>query len=76
MLLTHIVPSCHVFAYNGANTRMTVLKKNLTSPNYEFGKGQYAFYPINLVAAKKNKVRQKYQNFMKRDPYKLGQIPL
>ena len=47
MLLTHIVPSCHVFAYNGANTRMTVLI-NLISPNYEFGKGQYAFYPMKL----------------------------
>ena len=23
-------------------------RKNLTFPNYEFGKGQYAFYPIKL----------------------------
>ena len=37
----HIVPPCHVFAYNQANTRTSVLK-NLIFPNYEFGKGQYA----------------------------------
>ena len=42
------MPPCHVFAYNGANTRTSVLKKNLTFPNYELGKGQYAFYHMKL----------------------------
>ena len=39
-----LCPSCHVLAYNWASTRTNVLK-NLTFPNCEFGKGQYAFYP-------------------------------
>ena len=39
--------SCHVFAYISANTHTCALK-NLTFPNYKFGKGQYAFYPIKL----------------------------
>ena len=33
----------YVFAYNRANTRTY-----LTFPNYEFGKGQHAFYPMKL----------------------------
>ena len=50
--------------------------KNLTFLGYEFGKGQYTFYPLKLSCfAEKNKVRRKYQNFI-RDPYKLGQTPL
>ena len=45
----------HVFVYNSANTHTSVLKK-LTFPNEEFGKGQYAFYPIKLSRfAEKNK---------------------
>ena len=37
---------------------------------------QYTFYPMKLSRfAKKNKTRQKYQNFI-RDRYKLGQLPL
>ena len=43
-----LCPPCHVFVYNGANTRTSVLK-NLILPNYEFGKGQYAFYPMKLL---------------------------
>ena len=40
-----------------------------TFPNYDFGKGQYAFYPVKLSRfAEKNKVRLKYQNFMKGGP--------
>ena len=40
--------------------------KNLTSLSYEFGIGQYTFYPAKLSRfAKKNKVRQKYQNFIR-----------
>ena len=48
--------------HNGANTRRSVLKKL----EIEFGKGQYAFYPIKLsrFSEKKNKVRQNYQNFI------------
>ena len=49
-----------LFAYNRANTRTGVLKK-LSFPNYEFGKGQYAFSPKNYLisAREKNKHRQK-----------------
>ena len=44
--------------------------KNLTFPNYKFGKGNYAFYPIKLSRfAEKNEVRQKYQDFIRGDPY-------
>ena len=51
--------------------------KNLTFPNYEFGKGPYAFYPIKLSHSRgRNKACQKYQNFMRQDPYKLGRTPL
>ena len=35
--------------------------KNLTFPNYEFGKGKYAFYSIKLSRLAENKVCQKYQ---------------
>ena len=66
----------HVFVYNRANTHTSVLKK-LTFPNEEFGKGQYAFYPIKLSRfAEKNEVYQKYQNFIRGDPYELGRRPL
>ena len=43
---------------------------SLTFPNYEFGKGQYAFCPIKLssFAEKKNKVHQKYHKIHKRGP--------
>ena len=59
--------------YTSATTRTSALK-NLTFPNYKFGKGKYAFYPIKLshFAVKKNKVCQKYQNFIRGDPCKLG----
>ena len=61
----------HVFVYNSANTHTSVLKK-LTFPNEEFGKGQYAFYPMKyIVLPRKNEVRQKYQNFIRGDPYGL-----
>ena len=42
-------------------------EKNLILPNYEFGKGQYAFYTmISSHFEEKNKVHQKYQNFIRR----------
>ena len=51
--------------------------KKLSFPNYKFGKGKYAFYPIKLSHfAVKNKVCQKYQNFMRGDPCELGRRPL
>ena len=54
-----------------------LVEKNLTFPNYKFGKGQYPFYPIKLSRfAEKNEVGQKYQNFIRGDPYELGQRPL
>ena len=53
------------------------VEKNLTFLIYEFGKGQHTFYPIKLSGfAEKNKVRQKYQNFIRGDRYQLGQTPL
>ena len=51
--------------------------KNLTFLSYEFGKGQYTFYPVKLSRfLEKNKVRRKYQNFIRGDPYESGQTPL
>ena len=48
-----------------------------TFPNYKFGKGQYAFYLVKLSRfVEKNKVRWKYQNFIRGDPYELGRRPL
>ena len=44
----HNCPPCHVFAYVYAATRTIALKKNLTFPSYEFGKGQCPFYPVKL----------------------------
>ena len=70
------LPTWHVFAYNRANTRTSVLK-NLTLPNYEFGKGQYAFFPMKFSRfGERNKVCQKYQKFIRRDSHKLGETPL
>ena len=49
--------------------------KNLTFPNYEFGIGHYAFYPMKLSRfAEKNIVHQKYQNFIRGDPYKPSRV--
>ena len=39
---------CHVIAYIRANMHTSALKKNLTYLSYEFGKGQYTFYPLKL----------------------------
>ena len=51
--------------------------KNLSFFNYEFWKGQYTFYPVKLSRfAEKNKVRRKYQNFIRESPYEPGQTPL
>ena len=56
------MPPYQVFGYICANACMSALK-NFTSPNYKFGKGQYAFYPVKLSRfAEKNKVRQTYRN--------------
>ena len=50
---------------------------NLTSLSYEFGKGQCTFYIVKLSRfAGKFKVCRKYKNFIKGDPYALGQTPL
>ena len=47
---------CHVFVNICANTRTSVLK-NLTFPKYEFGKGNYAFYPIKIFRFAENKIK-------------------
>ena len=68
------MPPCHVFGYISANTHMNALKELDFS---QFGKGQYAFYPIMLlVLPKRNEVRQNYGNFIRGDPYDLGWTPL
>ena len=48
--------------------------KNLTSPNYEFKKGQCAFFPIKLsrFCERKNSVSQKCQNFITQGPLQTG----
>ena len=57
------VPS-HVFAYIRANARTSLLKK-MTFQSYQFGKGQYTFFPIKLCHfAAKNTVCWKCQNFI------------
>ena len=48
------------------------MKKLEFSQLYEFGKGQSAFISFR----RKNKVHQKYQNFIRGGPYKLSQTPL
>ena len=65
MQLTLFAPG-HVFAYTCAKKPIDkYLLKNLTFPNYKFGGGQYAVYPVKLSRfAEKNKVRRKYQNFI------------
>ena len=41
------------------------------------GKGSTLFTPQSyLVSLKKNKVRRKYQNFIRGDPYEPGQTPV
>ena len=57
--------------------RVGAHRKNLTFLNYEFGKGQYTFYPVKLSRfAEKNKIRWKNQIFIRGDPYEQGQTPL
>ena len=52
-------------------------KKSLTFLSHEFGKGQCTFHPVKLYRfAEKNKVRRKYQNFIRGNPYEPGQTPL
>ena len=50
----------------------------MTFLSCEFGKGQYTFYPVKLsrFLEEKNKVRRKYQNFIRGDPYEPGQTPV
>ena len=53
--------------------------KNLTFPNYEFGKGHFAFYPIKLSVsriAEKKYSSSDIPKFHMGNPYKLGQTPL
>ena len=72
----YMPPSGHVFAHMFANI-VQARWKNLTSPNYKFGKGQFAFYPVKLSRfAEKNDVCQKHPNFLGGDSYVLGRRPL
>ena len=74
----HIVPPLSRICVYLCKYAYERIEKNLTFLGYEFGKGQYTFYPLKLscFAEKKNKVRRKYQNFIRGDPYELGQTPL
>ena len=59
MTLYFVDPLKTVFMYNGAITCTSVLR-NLTFPDYEFGKRQYDFYPKKLPCfGEKNKAYQK-----------------
>ena len=56
-------PATYLYIYLQIHVR--VRWKNLTFPNYKFGKGQYAFYPVKLSRfAEKNKVCGKYPKFI------------
>ena len=48
--------------------------KNLTFPNYKFGKGQYAFYPVQISFAKKKMAE--IPEFHKGGPLGTGRRPL
>ena len=63
------MPSSHVFAFNWTNTRTRVLK-NLAFPNYEYGKGQYAFTPKNYLVSPKKLSVSKIPDFIRGDNYK------
>ena len=68
--------SWHVFAYICANTPTSVLKKNLTFPNYKFGKGKYAFHPVKLSRYAEKMILSEIPKFNEGgDPYELGQRP-
>ena len=68
-----LCPPCHVFAYNRANTRTSRLKK-LDFSQLRVWKRAVRFLPHKVISFRreKNKVHQKYQNFIRGDPYKLG----
>ena len=67
---------CHVFAFNQANTCTSVLKK-LFPVSWCVWKRAICFLPHAIISFRqKKKVHQKYQNFIRGDPYKLGQTPL
>ena len=44
--------------------------KNLTFPNYEYGKGQYAFTPKNYLVSPKKLSVSKIPHFIRGDNYK------
>ena len=54
----HICPPGCVCVYNCADKRTSTLK-HLTFPKYEYGKGQYAFYPVKLSCFAKKKSSSK-----------------
>ena len=70
-------PPCHVFAYIWANTRTSALQKLDFSQLWVWKRAVH-FLPHKVISFrwKKNKVRRKYQNFIRGDPYELGQTPL
>ena len=83
-VLVEFPPRCQSFSENGLHRHLFQSSLIFLVPfglgvghNYEFEKGQYTFYPLKLSCfAEKNKVRRKYQNFIRRDPYEPGQMPL
>ena len=66
----------HVFAYNRANTCTSVLK-TLDFSQIWVWKRAVSFLLHKVISfCPKNKVNQKYHNFIRGDPYKLSQMPL
>ena len=60
---------CHVFAFNQANTCTSVLKKlDFSQWVDEFGKGPYAFYPMQSSRFAKKKSSSKIPKFYKGGP--------
>ena len=66
-------PPCHVFAYIWANTRSSALEKLDFSQLWVWKRAVH-FLPHKVISFrwKKNKVRRKYENFIRGDPYELG----
>ena len=72
-----IVPALsRICIYLGKYTYKRI-EKNLTSPNYKFGRGQYAFYPVKLSCfAEKKWCLSDTPEFLRGDRYELGRRPL
>ena len=72
-----ICPPPAMFLHISLQIHVQARWKNLTSPNYKFGRGQYAFYPVKLSRfAEKKWCSSETPEFLRGDPYELGRRPL